>query len=260
MLLEIKGLVIRTVDLSENDRLLILFTEEYGKVAAVARGSRALKSRYLAATQTFCYADFILYRNGDRYWVREATLIESFFDLRCDLSRMALASYICDVADDVVEENSPEKELLRLTLNALYVLAAGTYATETVRAVFEMRAAAVLGFMPAVDACETCGKADAPCYYLDVMNGTVQCAECYETARATAPYVYEEGHARIICPLSSGARAVMLYVMQCPIERIFAFRASDEEMREFGKTAETYLLNHLERTFQTLAFYKETLD
>lgn len=259
MLLAIKGLVIRTVDLSDSDRLLILFTEAYGKVAAVVRGSRALKSRYLAATQTFCYADFILRRKGERYWVQEATLIESFFDLRCDLSRMALASYICDIANDVVEENAPEKDLLRLTLNTLYVLAGGDYPVEKIRAVFEMRAAAILGFMPAVDACESCEKADAPRYYLDVMNGTVQCAECYELARASAPYVYEEGHARIICPLSPGVRAMMLYVMQCPIERVFAFRATDEEMREFGKTAETYLLNHLERTFQTLAFYKETL-
>ena len=58
MLTEVKGLVIRTVDLSENDKLLTLFTEEYGKITAVANGSRALKSRYLAAAQLFCYGNY----------------------------------------------------------------------------------------------------------------------------------------------------------------------------------------------------------
>ena len=105
MLTEVKALVIRTLDLSEHDRLLTLFTEEHGKITAVANGSRTLKSRYLAAAQLFCYASFVLYKKGDRYWVREASLIESFFDLRADLTRTALASYVCDVAGDVVEEN-----------------------------------------------------------------------------------------------------------------------------------------------------------
>ena len=44
---DVKGLVIRAVDLQDNDRLLTLFTEKYGKIAVYARGSRILKSKYL---------------------------------------------------------------------------------------------------------------------------------------------------------------------------------------------------------------------
>ena len=55
MLTEVKGLVVRTVALSDNDKLLTLITEEQGKITAVANGSRVLKSRYLAAAQLFCY-------------------------------------------------------------------------------------------------------------------------------------------------------------------------------------------------------------
>ena len=59
MTYELSGLVVRTVDLSGRDKLLTILTAERGLVTAVANGSRSLKSRYLAATQQFCYAKFL---------------------------------------------------------------------------------------------------------------------------------------------------------------------------------------------------------
>ena len=257
MLTEVKALVIRTIDLSEHDKLLTLFTEEMGKITAVANGGRTLKSRYLAAAQLFCYASFVLYKKGDRYWVREASLIESFFSLRSDLSRTALASYVCDVAGDVVEENAPEPEMLSLTLNTLYAAANGTYPLSLVKAAFELRAAAVLGFRPMLDGCMDCGKSDET-LYLDVMNGGLRCADCRAGASLLPPAGEDDFRtAGIVCPLSPGALAAMRYVVACPSKRLFSFRVEEEDMRLFSAAAEKYLLNQLERGFTTLDFYKQ---
>ncbi len=257
MLTEVKALVIRTVDLSEHDKLLTLFTEEHGKITAVANGSRTLKSRYLAAAQLFCYASFVLYQKGDRYWVREVNLIESFFDLRADLSRTALAAYVCEVAGDVVEENAPEPEMLSLTLNTLFAIASGAYPLSRIKAVFELRAAAVLGFCPMLDGCMHCGKNDvALC--LDVMNGGLSCADCRASQGILPPPEDEDFRtASILCPLTPGAHAAMRYVVSCPPKRLFAFRVEEEDERLFSVAAEKYLLNQLERGFNTLDFYKQ---
>lgn len=263
MLTEVKGLIVREVGLSDNDKLLTVITEEQGKITAVANGSRTLKSRYLAAAQLFCYGSYVLYQKGDRYWVRESSLIESFFDLRKDLSRMSLAAYICDVADDVVEENAPDPELLRLLLNTLYALAQGKYPTEHIRAVFEMRAAAILGFMPLLGGCASCGKTEGE-FFLDVMNGELHCRSCFD-ARSEISVSEEEADdirtARIICPLSSAAYTALCYATAGPIERLFSFRLTQEEdERLFFSAAEKYLLHHLERGFKSLDFYKQTLS
>ena len=66
MLTEVKGLVIRTVDIKETDRLITIFTEEKGAITALARGARSLKSQKMAATMQFCYSNFILYEQGDK--------------------------------------------------------------------------------------------------------------------------------------------------------------------------------------------------
>lgn len=263
MLTEVKGLVVRTVNLSDNDKLLTIITEEHGKVTAVANGSRALKSRQLAAAQLFCYASFVLYQKGDRYWIREATLIESFFDLRTDLSRMSLAAYICDVMDDVVEEDAPEKELLRLALNTLYVLSRNTYPEAHIRAVFEMRAAALLGFMPMLEGCASCGTHEGE-LFLDVMNGSFECTACHE-ARAgiqepVSADMDENRTARIICHLTPAAYGAICYAVGGAMERLFSFRIGEEDLRLFSFAAEKYLLHHLERGFKSLDFYKQIVD
>lgn len=257
MLTEVKALVIRTVDLSEHDKLLTLFTEEFGKITAVANGGRTLKSRYLASAQLFCYSSFILYKKGERYWVREASLIESFFDLRADLSRTALAAYVCDVAGDVVEENSPEPAMLSLCLNTLFAIAGGVYPLFHIKAAFELRAASVLGFRPMLDGCMDCAKNDET-LYLDVMRGGLRCADCRASA-ALLPSPEEEDFrvAGIICPLTPAALAAMRYVVSCPPKRLFAFRVEEEDARLFSAAAEKYLLNQLERGFSTLDFYKQ---
>ena len=61
MHITVRGLVIRTVDIKETDRLITIFTEERGALTALARGARSLKSRKMAATMQFCYSNFVLY-------------------------------------------------------------------------------------------------------------------------------------------------------------------------------------------------------
>ena len=65
----VRGLVIRTVDIKETDRLITIFTEERGVVSAVARGARSLKSRKMAATMQYCYSRLLLEKRGEYYYV-----------------------------------------------------------------------------------------------------------------------------------------------------------------------------------------------
>ena len=115
---ELRGLVIRTTDINESDRLITIFTEQRGVVTALAKGARALKSRKMASTMQFCYGDFVLVPRGDKYWIKETSLIESFFDIRSSLEGLALAGYVVEVLADVAVAEA-ERELLRLCLNLL---------------------------------------------------------------------------------------------------------------------------------------------
>lgn len=255
MLREVKGLVIRTTDLGESDRLLTIFTEEEGVVVARARGARSFKSRKMSATMQFCYSSFVLFKQQDKYHVREAELIESFFDIRSSIEALALAGYVAEVLDDV-GVTLADKELLRLSLNTLYAISRGLYPLDKIKATFEIRCASVLGFMPDVAECSGCGERHGE-FYFDIMAGAALCRECRRRAESRHETISEPHESHIISILTEGARDAIVYSVHAPVERVFFFNVTDEDLYLLSRAAEEYLTNHLERSYKALKFYNE---
>ncbi len=255
MLTKVQGLIIRTVDMKEADRLITIFTKELGVITAIAKGARSLRSRQMSSTMQFCYGNYVLYQKGDFYWIKEAELIESFFDLRADIERLALAQYLCEVLGYITVEEE-EENLLRLSLNSLFAIASGKYDISLVKAAFEIRASSIIGFMPDVMGCSSCGKKEGD-FFLDIMDGSILCYDCNSERAENAPVFADDTERRIISLLSESARVAMMYCVHAPLERLFSFRIPDTDMNLFCRACEEYLIHHIERSFKTLDFYKE---
>lgn len=253
--LEVKGLVIRTVDIKESDRLITIFSEECGIVSALARGARSLKSRQMSSTMQFCYGSFVLAKRGEHYYVKESELIESFFGIRNSIEGLALATYIAEILNDVTVAEA-ERDLLRLSLNSLYAISEGKYPLDKIKAVFEIRAASIIGFMPDVISCASCGERLGN-FYFEIMGGLLRCYACKEKSAKEHAEPENPHESQIICILSEGAKIALGYAIYAPLEKIFSFKISDEDMTLFLRAAEEYLLNQLERSFKSLDFYKE---
>ena len=257
MTTEVHGLIIRTVDIKETDRLVTLFTEEFGAMTALARGARSLKSRKLSATMQFCYGRYVLYKQGDKHWIKEAELIENFFDIRQSIEGLALANYICEVLSDVTVAEA-EKDLLRLSLNSLYAISKGIYSIQKIKAVFEIRAVSILGFMPNILSCHNCEEKNGD-FFFDIMGGIIECRACREKRERGRIEHADPHETHIICILSEGAKIALGYSVYAPLERIFSFNISSEEMRLFSRAAEEYILNQLGHSYKSLDFYKSLL-
>ena len=255
MLFEVKGLVVKTVDLKETDRLITIYTEEAGLITALAKGARSLKSRKMSATLQFCDRSFVLYERADKLWVKEACLIESFFDIRSTIEGLALAGYIAEVVADVGTADA-EPDLLRLALNSLYAVSVGKYSLSKIKGAFEIRTSAILGFMPDVINCHSCGRKDGE-FFFDIMAGALECTACHRLSEKKHITLTEEHESHILCILTEGAKTALGYCIYCPLEKLFSFNISDEDMHLFTRATEEYILNHLERGFKSLDFYNE---
>ncbi len=273
MLITANGLITRSYASGDHDRIVHLLTEEHGRLAVMVKGGRAGKGKDHTAscTQPFTYGNYELYRGkgGDLYWYRSGSVLGHFFDVTQDLSRTALAAYLCDVATELTDENSPVPEtasLLRMLLNALYVLSNGDKPCAIIKGVFELRAAALMGYQPDLTGCAHCGEGYPDQAYFDIMNGRLICADCQSARNRQHPRLVEMqerdlGERRILCPLSSSVLAAMRYALTAPERKIFSFALKDrEEEYAFDRAAETFLLNQLEQDFETLRFYRSVVD
>ncbi len=255
MLETVKGLVIKSVDVKETDRLITVYTEEMGVIVALAKGARSLKNRNMSATMLFCYSKFVLYKKGEHYWIRESELIESFFDIRRSVEGLALASYILEVLCDV-STAVPDRNLMRLSLNSLYAIASGKYMLALVKGAFEVRCASILGFMPDVIECQFCHERQGD-FYFDIMDGALTCFACHQKGENQYHELLNPHESRIVVILTYGAKTAIAYCVHCPLEKLFSFTVSGEDLSSFSKATETYLLNQLERDFKSLDFYNE---
>lgn len=255
----IDGIVVRVRDMADHDRYLSVLTAEKGRISILAKGSRSLRGPQMAVSQLYTYGNFEYYRKGDFCILKGGSPLQPFYALSMDIDRLNLAAYFCDVICEVTDEGEEAGDMLRLLLNALYAVSRDLYPQEIIKGAFEMRVATMAGYAPELHACAKCGIEPSGDSFLDVMNGALLCPECLhrQAPRERQAPVYDDlREAEVICPISASTLAAIRYCVSAPIERLFSFRIQDsEDLCSFSKAAQTYLLSHLGRGFDSLNFY-----
>ena len=254
MLCKVKGVVIRNAEYGDSDKLLTLLTHEMGKVVVCVKGGKSIKSKHMPSCELFAYSEFQLYEKQGRFWVRESYLCESFFSIRRALEPMYLGQYLCDVTCDYALHDMPDESLLRLLLNSLYLLTSDKKDRRIVKCVFELKSAAIEGFMPDINECSGCGCKSSDMFF-DAIEGVVLCSECKSGINSSdSPFGIEQ--AAPVYILDSSILDAMRYILHSPIERSFSFVLPDEELSRLSVVCEAYLLHQMEHSFKTLDFYK----
>ncbi len=258
----VDGLILRETAYGESDKLLTVLTAEQGQITMIAKGARSMKSHVLTVCRLFNYVNLEYYEKYDRRWISGGSVNAGFFGLFSDLEASALGSYVAEVACEITGEDVPAPEILQMTLNTLYAIQQGRHPRAQIKAVYELFAAAVSGFSPDLSACGGCSAEEQGALWLDVMNGRLLCEDCMrrQPSAGEGESVDEYSVRTILLPLDPSALSSMRYVLSAPMRRIFSFRLTDpESLACFGRATEVYLLNHLERSFDTLDFYKKVI-
>ncbi|MDR0405476.1 MAG: DNA repair protein RecO [Clostridiales bacterium] len=236
MTITVKGLIIKETIVGEANKIITILTPELGKIQAGAHGARSHKSKLIAGCQMFCYTAFVLTKKGDRYYVTSAEPYETFYALRLDLEKLALAAYFCDLLCGVTTDLHGAGEAARLALNTFYILTRQE-GLPLIKAVFELRLMSLSGFAPELSSCVLCG-ADGGLTGFSVNDGGTLCGGC------------KQGGA-----LSPGALAAMRHIVRCEPKRLFSFTVSGEVLETLAVIAENYALSVLGRRPRSLKYY-----
>lgn len=256
--LEVDGLVIKEVKTGESDKILTLLTPTHGKVSVKAKGAGSIKGKHSASAQLFCYSTFLLRKTQKYFYIADSYYINSFEGLRYDIERLALAAYLCDIANDLSLEDTPDPDLMSLTLNALYALDKLEKIPQSqVKAAYELKAAVTAGFMPETDLCGVCGAALTDNEtFLDVMNGRMVCKKCRGELELDPEFLTDDHTAKIFIHVTPDVLSALRYVIHAGVRRFLSFTLDEVGQSLFAVICERYLLNHLEHGFSSLNYYK----
>jgi DNA repair protein RecO (recombination protein O) len=177
---KLSGVVLRTVDCGEADRVVTLLTEERGRVAAFARSARASRRRFGGALEPFTQvrAEARVRRASELLSLESVSPVRAFAGIRADLARIACAGYACELAGELLRENEPNRELHALLVDYLSWLDARAAAPSALRA-YELAALAAAGLRPCLSGCARCGGVlEGPAHRFDPAEGGAVCARC----------------------------------------------------------------------------------
>ncbi len=258
------ALVLRVSDYGENDKLITVLSAEDGQCAMIAKGARSVKSALLPLCRPFTYANMECYEKNGMRWLSGGSVTNVFLAPGAELEDLALASYICELAAEITGENVGCERVLRMTLNTLYAIENKLKLPALIKAAYEIFAAAESGFTPDVSGCCVCHAHDSKDgFWLDVMNGRVICSECQSRKGSLQSRNSEEEiiRANILCPMDDSSLAAWKYICSADIRRVLSFCLNDEKSAALlARAAEIYILNHLERGFNTLDFYHKVKE
>jgi DNA repair protein RecO (recombination protein O) len=187
MLAKAEGIVLRTVDYGEGNKIITVFTKEMGKIGMVARGARKTKSKLGAVSQPFTVAHFIFYLGTGLATISQGEIIESHSKIRNDLYKAAYAAYLLELTDRMTEEKQRIPALYEALCSILKQMEDGKD-SEMLTRIFELKALSTFGYHPSFENCMACGRGIAP-WLFSVRESGLLCAGC----RYKDPYAMSIG-------------------------------------------------------------------
>lgn len=129
-----RGIVLGGVNVSENDKILKIFTVEQGTVSAKIKGVKKAGAKLKFAAEPFCFAEFVLLDKNGFKTVINASLIDSFYPVREDIKKYYAGAVVLEFIKKFAKENIVSHELFFHAVSALKTVA---YGDEIIRPVVE---------------------------------------------------------------------------------------------------------------------------
>ncbi len=175
-----EGIVIRKKDFGEADKILTIYTRGRGRITAFAPGARKVTSRKTSATELFTHGYYFFHKGKNMDVITEWEILNTFYQLRDDLNKAALAFYMAELLNAFLVDGQPHYPTYRLFLESMSLLSRAKENHELWVRAFEVKALNHHGFGPELYQCASCTNPLSVEKYFQVGHGGTVCRDCFE--------------------------------------------------------------------------------
>ncbi|MFP4055333.1 MAG: DNA repair protein RecO [Candidatus Brocadiia bacterium] len=175
-----EAITIRLTDYSETSQVAWFYTREFGRISAIAKGSKRPRNNFEGRLDLLCHSRIVFARKTRTtlHTLTECKLLDRFMGLRADVGRLYAALYAAELVREMTPEEDSQPAVFQLLLRTVRALSGGED-VDTVLLTFEVRLLGLTGYAPRLDACVACGAAPRrkTVPYSPLLGG-VLCARC----------------------------------------------------------------------------------
>jgi DNA repair protein RecO (recombination protein O) len=245
MLYKTEGIVLKSMEYEEADKIVTIYTKDYGKITAIAKGVRKTKSKFGSSLEILTYSIFLIYKGRNIDIVSQTEILESFFSTSKEVIKFAFAANCVEIVNKLTEEREINIGLFNLLKEVLHYLRE-TNDPKLLTLSFKWQTMSILGYRPSLNHCCRCNKSteDQKEMFFNIREGGLVCNNCIseDKEKCIKVYLYFIKLVRkiLITPLSTISNATI----------------PDKKMKELEKITDLYIAYHSEKSFKTDRFLK----
>ena len=175
---KVEGIILSVTPYKESSKIINLYTKKYGLIGLIAKGASGIKSKLRAYTNNYTYGYFyIYYKENKLSLVTQIDLIDSFSNIKEDITLISYMSYLCDLTKQVIKDNNNSLIYDNL-INSIKKINDGLDPL-IITNIFEIKILDYLGVGLNLDSCVTCGSKNN-IITLSSSKGGFICDKCYK--------------------------------------------------------------------------------
>lgn len=235
-----EGVVLRRRDFNEADRLLTLYTRNFGKRRVIAKGVRKTASKLAGHLELFTRSQLMLATGRNLDIITQAQVIAPYRHLREDLTRIGYSCYVVELLDKLTSDDDENPPLYDVLTETLAGLDSATEPGLVVR-FWELHLLSLTGYQP----------------------NFFHCIRCQEALRETADHwLPPDGMLCTTCaaftptalPMSLAAFKALRFLQRQPLSDVVELRLSDGLQSELEEVLRRMLRPIVERELQSMTF------
>ena len=234
-----RGLIIRSTEYKEKDRLLSVLTADRGLITICAKGVAKPGSSLGAVSMPYMLCDFVVTVSHGYYYLKDLSIIESNSKIMESLEQMTVAAHISSCLMDCTLQSENSKEAYELAVYAYYMLANNKDKYLLIYSAFNWRLLTIAGFTVLYDLDDPLYKATGDKqgrYMINISGGSS------DSQNRSFNRLLEEPSVR-----------ALNFFATCDLKRMFtssADKKTEEELRDFTTD---YLSVHFEKVYDSLS-------
>jgi len=238
MYTETEGVIFRQIKTVNGRRMILLFSQKYGKISAGTSMGEKAGSRAALAMRPFTYGKYDLYKSRDSYSINGAEVIKAYYGIGEDVEKYMCASYVLEYTEKFLVEGAPDPKAFRLLLDFLEVIENRKKEYMTAVIAFQFKALQIAGMAPETGCCARCG-AKAGLGFFSVAEGGVICGGCRDNI------VGAQGNDELIYDIDFDIIVVLRYFLGNSLKSIEHLALDEKIMPKMRAIAKAYGAYHL---------------
>jgi len=245
MLYKTEGIVLKSMEYQEADKIVTIFTKDYGKITAIAKGVRKTKSKFGSSLEILTHSVFLFYKGRNIDIVSQTEILESFFSTSKEVIKFAFAANCVEVVNKLTEEREINIDLFNLLKEVLHYLRESND-PKLLTLSFKWQTMSILGYRPSLNHCCRCNKSveDQKEMHFNIKEGGLVCNHCIAED--------EEGSINVSLYFVKLLRKILI----THLSTISNATIPDNKEKELEKITNVYIGYHSEKIFKTDEFLK----